>query len=539
MMRSLKVPDSKWIHPLNVRSVWTARWEIPNLSIPRLLLTIVFCLLAISNALFYSFEGLLGRAGVLILTLFVTAAVAIFTWRNTASIGNKATLSFMTAAICFAAALALCVLGGEGRFFYANLDWQVRDPLYHDIVTHSWPFKYAVPESFLVLRAPLGMYLLPALFAKFFGNSFENGALLLQNTILLGSLFSLVTCLFKKDRQLLALLVFIFFSGMEIVGYSINVVLGHRGWHPDHVEPWSWLFQYSSVITTIFWTPHHAVPGIAAGALYVMWRREMIPASVFLALVPLLGFWSPFALLGIIPFASYVVICSVRKGIRIGDLLTAPAATGILCLLPYIYLRSATSGVRWTLGFAPSVASTPVHGAVLIYILFIALQVLPFIVILFWKRKDDIGLPSLFILTACLLVIPFIHLGQGIDFCMRASIPALTLLALETIELLFLLYHEKPFRNTPLIAALTFVLCLGSATGILEIKRAVTQRPVTATGCNFVDGWNASEFRQVSYTTYLAQEAAMPRVFRKTNASVINTGFHGPCWQGNWYIPHN
>ena len=107
----------------------------------------------------------------------------------------------------------------------------------------SWPFKYATPSGFLVLRAPVGMYMLPAVLSKLAGAGSEGVTLLLQNTLLLGGIFSLLVALFTKNKRLYALLGFIFFSGMEIVGYWLRTSLSNQKWHPDHIEGWSYFLS--------------------------------------------------------------------------------------------------------------------------------------------------------------------------------------------------------------------------------------------------------------------------------------------------------
>lgn len=505
-------------------------------------LAVLFSLFLIPNIIFYCFEGLLGRSAVLVLALFAAGVLAAFVFKSATKMESGEGLSTTVIATCFAAALVLCLLGGEGRIFYANPDWQVRDPLYHDIVANLWPFKYAIGslDQFFVLRAPVGIYLLPAVFAKLLGSRYEDLTFLLQNTIILGILFALVASLFNKSKQFYALIIFIFFGGMEIVGYSIQAAMSGHGFHPDHIENWSSYFQYSSTITLVFWTPHHCFPGIAAGVLYAMWSRKRIPVAVLLASGPLIALWSPFASVGILPFALHATIVSLKSGERLSTVFPGPLVTGAVCLLPIGYLLSGTNGMGWRLGLMPIMSSSS-HAAQMagaIYVLFVALQVLPFLLILFWKGRYRITIAGICLMSALLLVFPFIHVGEGIDFCMRASIPAIAIMAIETIETLFSLgENKKSYSDRFAFVGLLVILCLGSVTGLLEVRRAITHTPVEATGCNFVDGWNASGFWKLSYETYLADEKAMPAVFQLGKASVIRTGLAHSCWSGDWYEP--
>ena len=40
-------------------------------------------------------------------------------------------------ATCFAIGFILLLLGREGRLFYANVDWQVRDAILRDMTVHA------------------------------------------------------------------------------------------------------------------------------------------------------------------------------------------------------------------------------------------------------------------------------------------------------------------------------------------------------------------------------------------------------------------
>lgn len=507
--------------------------------VPRIALSFLFCILVASNTAFFRFEDLVGNSVLTLLIICAGLGSVLFVWSSTASMGESNSPGIRVTTVCFVLALVLCLLGGEGRLFYANLDWQVRDPLYHDLATHSWPFKYLVSDHFLVLRAPLGMYMLPALVTKLLGHRTEGAALLLQNSLMLGCLLCIVASFFPRKRQWLALVVFIFFGGMEIIGYTARTTITHAAWRPDHIEWWATYYQYSSFITDIFWTPHHALPGFMAGLLYALWSRNLIRRSLFLSAVPLLGFWSPFAFIGIVPFALYACITGWGKGVRVTRSFLVLALIAAACLPSVLYLHDAPNGVVWSFGYLPlSAPLCPPVVSLFLFMLFFVLQAVPFLVIVLLERRNSIGFIPLSILATILLFAPLIHVGQGIDFCTRATIPALTVLAIEVIESLYVLQAEMASWSGKLIlSALSMILCLGSLTGMLEVRRALSQRPVKATGCNFVDGWTASAFNSISYATYLAPEKAMPVLYQHKQAEVVKTGFSGPCWIGNWYVP--
>src|SRR6266436_2686106 len=57
-----------------------------------------------------------------------------------------------TFALCWGVALALCVLGGEGHFFFANYDWFNRDAVLADLVRHRFPVFYVYQGAEFFLR---------------------------------------------------------------------------------------------------------------------------------------------------------------------------------------------------------------------------------------------------------------------------------------------------------------------------------------------------------------------------------------------------
>ena len=92
------------------------------------------------------------------------------------------------AAACLGLALVLCLLGGQTHAFFANDDWLIRDAVLADLVARPWPVEYERGGEMLFQRAPLGMYLVPALAGKIAGLGVAHLALLVQNTLVIGTL---------------------------------------------------------------------------------------------------------------------------------------------------------------------------------------------------------------------------------------------------------------------------------------------------------------------------------------------------------------
>ena len=172
-------------------------------------------LLLFDQVLLWYFLGLVPP--ILVVSALVALPVAFWPLtRRTAA--TSARLPWKLLAICFVVSLVVYILGGEGRLFYANVDWQVRGAVLRDLVNYPWPVVYdgADPK---ILRLPLGMYLVPAWIGKQYGFPAAELAELLQNTLLLTAVLALGSTLFTGTlARLIALGVFLGFSCMDVIG---------------------------------------------------------------------------------------------------------------------------------------------------------------------------------------------------------------------------------------------------------------------------------------------------------------------------------
>jgi hypothetical protein len=92
-------------------------------------------------------------------------------------------------------------VAGRGRALVLRTpDWQVRYAVLRDLTLDPWPFAYQVGPRTLILRAPVGVFLFPALVGKL-GLGAAQQALLAQNTVMLGTLMAMGSALFPTPRQ--------------------------------------------------------------------------------------------------------------------------------------------------------------------------------------------------------------------------------------------------------------------------------------------------------------------------------------------------
>ncbi|MEC3910612.1 hypothetical protein U5A82_09005 [Sphingobium sp. CR2-8] len=420
-----------------------------------------------------------------------------------------------TLLLCIGLAGAILMLGGEGRFFYANIDWQVRFAALRDMSAYPWPFVYmrAEPE---VLRAPVGMFLAPALIGKIAGARAADLALLVQNSLMLGAILALLTTLFETRRaKAVALFVFMVFSGLDVLGR----LLIHGGLS-DHLENWSGL-QYSSTVTLAFWVPNHAISGWIGALSFLLWRAGKIPLGAALALLPLTALWSPLGLIGAMPFALLAGVRTLyQRSLRVPDI-ALPALASLIAVPGLLYLAAAGNNVGMR-----AQTIVPLQWGI-----FELLEILVYIAPLaLMARSVRFGRDTLALVTVWLLVIPFVQIGSSIDMMMRGSICALTILAIMVADALL----GEPATRRLLIG----LLAIGSITGLAEIRRALVHPPAPEVRCSIFKAWRQN-FGDFPIDSYVAPLSAMPALVRPTAPAQVRPAEPPRCWDGSWYHPED
>jgi hypothetical protein len=474
-------------------------------------------LFAVDNVLLLHFWGL---------SLSLTAGLAFAACTATALLcakfpGASSRVPYSTFAIAFAISVALFALGGEGGFFYANVDWQVRDAVLRDMASHPWPFAYAIGGNAYFLRAPLGTYLLPAMFG-----AHADVALLLSNALRLALLLALAWHLFATGRErFMVLAIFLLFSGWDVVGTALASGLGlHPSW--DHLEAWDQGYQYSSNMTLAFWVPHHAIAGWTCAVAFLLWRKRLAPVGFFAASIPLVATWSPLAIMGAIPFAVFAAFDVLRRrAFNLADV--ALAAISVAVALPaLLYLQIDATKVGTQL--------RPTHP--LVWMFCVGLEVLPFLWPLLRKRaSQEVDRPVILLILLLLLLMPFVQIGANSDFQMRASIMPLALLSIAFAEWVYGLWKAAPVRAAAITYALVAII-LGAATPLLELRRAVMNGPSPRPLCSLVGVWPKQDNMIAPYSTYLAPVSTLPAGLR--NLPVV-AGRSDPdrCWERPWTLP--
>jgi hypothetical protein len=428
-----------------------------------------------------------------------------------------------------ATALLLTTLGGEGRLLPATPDWLVRDAVLRDLVEQAWPFAYRARGTDWVLRAPLGMYLVPALAGKLAGLRAAHLALWAQNTVALAAVLRVLCAAGTLRRGLVVLAVFCLFGGWDMVG-TLGVAARHMVGDgaafaiPDDIQWWDRLFQYSATLTLVLWVPHHALAGWFLAALVLLRERRQVRVGTLMAGAALSIVWSPFALLGAAPFLLAAGVEALRaREVRPLDLV-APALLALALVPLALYLGSDSGDVPR--GFQPLTTEFLIR-----YPAFLALELLPFVAAnAAFGRSDGHGpgRATYRIAVASLVLIPCYRIGVSNDFVMRASIPALAILAVATGHTAASVLARSGGAGRVLLG---LVLAIGSLTGLEEVGHTLATPNRGASKCDFIQAWDQSPYsRQMSDAIYLARRDRIPGLLRARRAQVLETApSASPC----------
>ncbi len=431
--------------------------------------------------------------------------------------GARDTVPWPALVVGWAVALVVLLLGGEGRLFFAPTDWQVRYAVLRDLTEHPWPFILAHPQGPLILRAPLGMYLPPAAMGKL-GGGFHAAemALLVQNTLLLGAILAMGAGLFVTTRQRwIGLGAFWAFSGMDVIGQ----IIAHKPL-ALHLEAWAGM-QFSSHVVQILWAPQHAMAGWIFAVFYLLWRMDRMPHLVLFAVLPLLALYSPLALIGCVPFAAHAFWVAVAgRTLQVTDVLW-PTLLGLLCLPSLLYL-AINSG---------DVGGGAVHTYFLSgYPLFILIEIGGYLMALWALRKDQpFGIVATGIVVVVLLAVPFGQIGDGVDFVMRVSIPALAMMAVMMGRILGDATPTSARRE-----ARRWVLIVGAiglVTPASEVWRGLTWPVSPEVTCGYLG------VIPKGYSTYTVPVDRMPALLRAARPNIVPLAPQHPCWAVPWRDP--
>jgi hypothetical protein len=325
-------------------------------------------------------------------------------------------------------ALAWTALTGVGHFFFANSDWVIRDAVLRDLVATPWPPMYDAGtgnEAAQILRAPVGFYLPVAVAGSLLGLRCADILLYLWTAFGFALVLWAAATLFTTRRErVLSVLLMLLFGGLDLIGFAL--MKGKLPALGQHVEWWASFAQYSGNSTLMFWVPNHALPAWLGLLLALRHWRTRELARMALMLAAAISLWSPLSAVGLVPF--FLAGLNWRRDL--GVLLAVRSGLPFLALAAlvsrYITLDTQAIARGWAINMFPNAQMFwTYYGA------FCMLEFGVLALLLAWLRAIDV---RVMVGVLILVALPFCSFGGGNDLVMRASIPALAVLALAAVR---------------------------------------------------------------------------------------------------------
>ena len=459
------------------------------------------------------------------LTVVALARVLKLTeWRE------KLRLDLALAALAVGALLTL--LSGVGHVVWQTDDWTVRDAMLIDLERYAWPVSYALGDRTGVLRAPLGMYMVPGFVGRLLGAGAGEAALFVQNALLFAAcLYAFATTAPKGRAQWIVIGLFVVFSGLDSLAWAKRIVDGTPGnLLLPHLDPWPGGLQFTSHMSQLFWVPHHALGGWACVAAFQAWRVGRAPALLMAPVWAASVFWSPLAAAGMIPFLIFAFVCDLLDGkLRAADFATALAAgLGAAPAAAFLTLDAQTIEKGFLDFTSPTTLQS--YGANFL------LKAAPWLA-LAWEAtrgKDRRTIAEFLLIFLALLAIPTYRLGFANDFAMRVSIPALALLALRAAPAIAV-RADAPLRRK---ATAGIIVALAAITPGVEIWRNVTEVAQPMSACNLLEAMSEGPAKKAPKNYYIADAAsfaAMKDLFRAPEAAPLQRRIEA-CWPGRTFV---
>ena len=407
-----------------------------------------------------------------------------------------------------AVALIWLMVAGVGGFVAQDNDWDKHNTVLNSLILKPWPTIYEIYKIDVPLVYYIAYYLPAALVGKVTGWYWANIALF--GWSLAGLMIALLWfCILVRRASYSVLLIFVFFSGLDYIGKWVATEFhmwnaNKTGWY--HIDAWTGTWQYSSNATLMNWVPPQALAGwIVAGmtiyCLVKVRRRDLVLLPFGLSV-----FWSPFITMGIVPYLVLDFLIDKEPLLqRIRRMFTIPNIAGGMALaITGFYYSSKVYDISpiviqsFYSGFALDHYGGPPYTGIIFLLYFCLLEFGLYAIILYrsgavrderWRWMFDIT-----VLT--LLILPWFKLGVFNDLVMRASIPALFVMAVLVATAI----HDNRLSQSTHIA-LIVLLGIGAVTALVEFRRHV-DRMVQLPAPLYDDSDMPKDFM-----AYLAEEA--------------------------------
>lgn len=325
------------------------------------------------------------------------------------------------------------ILSGTGGIGFQNNDYFKHNAILSDLIKHDWPVKYGETNYFKNIYDSLLVYYiayyLPAAFVgKCLGWKMANVAILCWTVI--GITLAVYWCFsLLKRYSVLFTVLFIFFSGMDILGHIMTRLDFPHGF--THIEFWAKYWQYTSMTAALFYVPHQAVVCwlLTAMLLSLAIRYDYRKEVCFIYVLAI--FWSPFVFAGLFVFILLILFLpqkytnnyshKLKELFNFTNLVAAPMV--VILVMSYYFAgpdMNLPNGLLWNV-----MDLYKEWNRLLFFYIF------EFALLLLFIGSVDRKLSVWFYCAViCLFLIPFYKFGEHNDFVMRVSLPSIMVLFL-------------------------------------------------------------------------------------------------------------
>lgn len=356
------------------------------------------------------------------------------------------------------------IFAGIGGFTWQNIwDHKFRNAIFMDLVGKQWP----VMQDGKALCYYLGFWLPSALVGKILGLQWGYVFQIIWAITGISIAFGIV-CQYLKKIRIRNILIFIFYSGLDIFLFFIFSGLSleeafRQIINGRHIELATTCFNSSSNTTLLFWLYNQIVP-FWVGMMLVLTQKNSKSIGLIYSMLML---YSPFPLVALAPVMIYWIF---RKQ---EDVEENNIINNILKKIKYVCTFENIVSIILIVIIGLFIKSNTAVGKISIlefnmenifkYVCYVFFEFIIYLIFIYKYNYKDMVLNILIITT---FILPFILMGNSYDFAYRTCIP----LAFYIMLLIMKTLQNINIKNKVKIG-LVIIICLGAVTPITEMIR--------------------------------------------------------------------
>ena len=359
-------------------------------------------------------------------------------------------------------------------------DWEKHFAVFNALIRGSWPPVVEIREQTWFLRYCAAWYIMPALFAKIFGDQFLTFAMIIWTITGVCSVLVIAFHKLQKMRHLfIAALVFFLFSGLDAIAALFTEHSSPKD--ANWLQWWAHWGQIFPNILSIAWQPQHTVGGWMAACLFLYNRRLALQYSGVIVVIAAL--WSPLCAIGLIPIVTWA---AVKEGLITAITIQNFVITPLLILSIFLYSTQGAGQVLFTFAWQHP------HFSLTSYLQFIVFEFLLILGILWWCNQQKAEL--IIIIAVFLLLLCLVREEPNNNLLGRGAIPAICIISILVTN--SLLKNKRVIREI-----LVSYIIIGMFPAVVAFAKAVTMKRVDKT-ITFEKFTSKYTYEEHPYNTY-------------------------------------